>query len=105
MRRFFRCLFLLIPVTSVVLQSCSDQSSTVTPNLAEYRGQVNEDKISKSLTQGVPQTSTPSGTLTIWTPDYKGLNEVVQDKINSTITDLIARFENRYNLVDVIWKK
>ena len=105
MRRFCPCLFLLIPVTCVVLQSCSDQSSTVTPNLAEYRGQVNEDKISKSLTQGAIQPSTPSGTLTIWTPDYKGLNKVVQEKINSTITELIMRFENRYNLVDVVWKK
>ena len=47
----------------------------------------------------------PAGSILIWTPNYEGMNPLVQKKIDQTVKDLIQRFEERYNMVDVIWRK
>ena len=47
----------------------------------------------------------PAGSILIWTPNYEGMNPLVQKKIDQTVRDLIQRFEERYNMVDVIWRK
>jgi len=35
----------------------------------------------------------PSGSLSIWTPAYEGMNPLVQNKIDQILKDLIQRFE------------
>jgi len=89
----------------ILLQSCGRKQSTITPNLSDYGSQLQGGARFELEARGNRDRNPPSGTLMIWTPDYQGMNPLTQKKIDATLTDLIDRFESRYDLVTVIWKK
>jgi len=54
---------------------------------------------------GKKHQTPPEGSLSIWTPDAEGMNLLIQKKIDPTLKELIKCYEERYNMVDIIWRK
>lgn len=90
---------------ALLLQGCNNQTSTTTPNLSAYGSQVKGGPWFALDTRGKNDQMPPAGSILIWTPNYEGMNPLVQKKIDQTLKDLIQRFEERYNKVNVIWRK
>ena len=91
--------------TGILLQGCNKQTSTTTPNLSAYSSQIQGGPWLALESRGGGNQTPPAGSLSIWTPDYEGMNPLVQKKIDQTLKELIKRFEGRYNMVNVIWSK
>ena len=96
----------MLLTAGMLLQACARQSiTTTTPNLSQYGSQVQGGTRFEREARGGANIATQSGTLLLWTPDYRGMNPLVQAKIDSTLRDLIIRFESRHEQVNIIQKK
>ena len=92
-------------LTGLLVQGCQEQRSAVTPNLSAYGSQLQGGTWFELESRGKGDQTPPTGSLSIWTPEYEGMNPIIQKKINQTIKGLIGRFEERYNTVNVIWNR
>ena len=92
-------------VAGLLLQSCGKEKSATTPNLVGYGSQVKGGPWLELVSRGKNNQKPPAGSILIWTPDYEGMNPLVQEKIDQTLKDLIKRFEQRYSMINVIWRK
>ncbi|WP_137024997.1 extracellular solute-binding protein [Synechococcus sp. UW179A] len=90
---------------SLLLQGCNDQTSTTTPNLSAYSSQIQGGPWFELESREKKNQTPPAGSLSIWTPNYEGMNPLIQKKIDQTLKELIKRFEQRYSMVNVIWRK
>ncbi|QNI55561.1 bacterial extracellular solute-binding family protein [Synechococcus sp. BIOS-E4-1] len=89
----------------LLLQGCIQEKSTTTPNISAYGSQVRGGPWLELVSRGKNNQKPPAGTILIWTPDYEGMNPMVQTRIDQTLKNLIQRFQERYNMVNVIWRK
>jgi maltose-binding protein MalE len=92
-------------LTGLLVQSCQEQRSAVTPNLSAYGSQLQGGPWFELESKGQRDQTPQKGSLSIWTPEYEGMNPIIQKKINQTIKGLIERFEERDNMVNVIWNR
>ena len=91
--------------SGLLLQGCIQDKSATTPNLSAYGSEVRRGRWLELVSRRKNNQKPPAGSILIWTPNYEGMNPLVQKKIDQTVKDLIQRFEERYNMVDVIWRK
>ena len=91
--------------SGLLLQGCIQEKSATTPNLSAYGSEVRRGRWLELVSRRKDNQRPPAGSILIWTPNYEGMNPLVQKKIDQTVKDLIQRFEERYNMVDVIWRK
>ena len=91
--------------SGLLLQGCIQDKSATTPNLSAYGSEVRRGRWLELVSRRKNNQRPPAGSILIWTPNYEGMNPLVQKKIDQTVKDLIQRFEERYNMVDVIWRK
>ena len=91
--------------SGLLLQGCIQEKSATTPNLSAYGSEVRRGRWLELVSRRQDNQRPPAGSILIWTPNYEGMNPLVQKKIDQTVKDLIQRFEERYNMVDVIWRK
>ena len=88
-----------------MLTGCAKTQQKGVPNLSEYGDQIFFDSHFDLGSRDSDNQFGPSGTLVIWTPVYQGLDKFIQDKIDSTIANLVSRFESQYSSTNVIWEK
>ena len=89
----------------MLLCGCARTTSEGIPNLSEYGNQVQKDNHFNLDLRGNESHDRPAGTLVIWTPEYQGMNPFIQKMIDSTIANLVSRFESDYSTIKVIWEK
>ena len=95
----------MLLTSGLLLQGCIQEKPATTPNLSAYGSEVRRGRWLEVLSRRKNNQRPPAGSILIWTPNYEGMNPLVQKKIDQTVKDLIQRFEERYNMVDVIWRK
>ena len=95
----------ILIAAGMLLCGCARTTSEVMPNPSEYGNQVQKDSQFNLDLRGSEIHARPAGTVVIWTPEYQGMDPFIQKMIDSTIAELVNRFESDYSTIKVIWEK